>query len=206
MTDISTQLAAYQGYEKTTVGKNNTPAITVKYTRLDGGDTQRGKDMTVRYLVGRLPQDSKDVLSNLKKGDHFVVIKKKEGEFWNLDSFKPESEYKEKPPSTYPANTQAYTGRQANHANSKPTGGYDNIGAKVGGTVHDAVAIAVAEGKPTVVRIGTLARELLSLSYKLEEEAREGAFDPSKAYNTIPETDTEENYTNDLNDADQIPF
>lgn len=197
MSDVSTQLATYQGYEKTTVGKNNTPAIIVKYTRLDGGEDQRGKDLTVRYLVGKLPQDSKDVLSNLKKGDKFVVVKKKEGQFWNLDSFKPESAYK-------PKETIYGSSNNTTHNNNSGIRNNNNTGIKVGAVLHDAVALAGAGA--TVAKVATLARELLTLSYKLEEEVEIGAFDPTKAYNNIPETDTEENYTNDVSDYDEVPF
>jgi hypothetical protein len=130
MSNISTQLGEFQKWEKTTVGKNNLPAVNVHYRRLDGEDQ---KDMSVRYIVGKLDKGSQDVLRGLKAGDHFVVVKKKEGEYWNLDSFKPVTEWKEKPKKQWNGNQ----GQQKT---------YDDTGVKVGAARNQAIA-ALSSGK-----------------------------------------------------------
>lgn len=164
----STQLAEFVKAEKTTVGKNDTPAVNVHYKRLDG--EKAGTEMTVRYLVGKLDQDSLAVLKELKPGGKFVVEKEKQGDFWNLTGFKPESEFKAKP---------AYTGG-GNHNKggyNKSSGGnstYDTTGVKVGAARNQAIAyLAATKGtKFTLDDVDAVAYDIVNRQQTQEENVR----------------------------------
>ncbi len=194
MSDTSTQLAKFVKRESTVVGKNNTPAVNVHYTRIDG---ESPKDMTVRYLVGKLPEASKNVLQTLSTGDEFVVVKQKEGEYWNLKEFKTADTFVAPPPKA------PWGGSSSSSSGSKNTTSstYNTAGVKVGAVLHDAVALAGTGS--TTAKVAKIARELLTLSYQLETEVNAGTYITNT---TTLATDTEENYTNDYGSTDAIPF
>ena len=188
----SKQLAEYIKKETTTVGKNNTPAVNVHYKRLDAEGTPT---MSVRYLVGKLGESSIEVLKGLKAGDKFVVVKQKEGEYWNLSEFTSADTYIARPKSTFTPSSSY--GARAKSADNTPK---STAGVKVGAVLHDAVALAVGAGKPTVTQVEKIARELLAVSIALEKDVDSGKF-------TAPTTSgTEENYTNDIQTEDDIAF
>lgn len=188
---ISTQLAEFKKWEKTTVGAQNTPAVNVLYKRLDG---DAPKDMTVRFLTGKLPEASQKVLKELKEGDKFVVVKEKSGEYWNLKEFQAASEWKEKP--AYTPNKQ-WAGKSGG-SYTKPA--YDDTGVKVGAARNQALAYLAATWKGqesfTLDDVDKTAYEIVQRQAAMEANVRAGV--------SVAPT-TEEHFTNDNQDED-IPF
>lgn len=135
----SIQLCEFVGWEKTTVGAKNTPAVNVNYIRKDGKDA--GKQNTVRYLIGTLDDNSGNILKGLKKGDEFVVVKEEVPNtkdpakpYWNLKEFRAATTFVAKP--AY--NPGGYGGGAKKE--------YDTTGVKVGAARNNAVAILSATG------------------------------------------------------------
>lgn len=165
----SSQLAKIIGYERT--GKDTKlDKITITYERQDGNNKEpmKGSKFTSAFT-----EEEKNLIKDSKSNGTAVNIVKmfqgKEGApgggYWNLKSIKPASEFKEKPKTQ--ANGKSFGGKPFNEA-----------GVKAGAVLHDAVAVAIAQhGKEvTTAKIETIAKELLILSTKLEEQVREGAF------------------------------
>lgn len=189
MSDVSYQLGEFIKAEKTVVGKNNTPAINVHYKRLDG--MQAGKEMSVRYLAGKLDADSTDVLKALKTGDKFTVVKKKEGEYWNLDSFKAEDAHASRPRSAPPQSSGGgYTKTEK-----------DQTGVKVGAARNQAIAyLAATRGVQFGLDdIDDIAYEIVKRQQVQEDHVRAGTSpEPTKA--------TEEHFTGQDQEDDTFDF
>lgn len=138
MAKQSIQLCEFVGWEKTTVGAKNTPAVNVNYIRKDGKDA--GKQNTVRYLIGTLDDNSGTILKALKKGDEFVVVKEEvpnakdpSKPYWNLKEFRAATTFVAKP--AY--NPGGYGGGGAKKE-------YDTTGIKVGAARNQAIAFLAA--------------------------------------------------------------
>lgn len=168
----SFQKAEYVSHELTKRGRSD--YITLTYKRLDGEDP--GKEVKAGNFISKLDSESRTIIKN---GGMFVVEKTEDGKFWPLTAIRDISTYKEKP-----AYTQQYTGKTSNvnNNNSSSTWSDGQYGAKVGGVMHDAVAIAGKGAKMSFVK--ELAEQLLSLSYELEDNAKKGKYKALENNNT----------------------
>lgn len=181
----SKQKAEYVSHEIITRGKSEYVQLT--YKRLDGDNP--GAVNKAGAFVSVLDKESRD---RIKAGGTFVVVKTKEGEFWNLTKVDDVSTYVAKAPYT-PGGGKSY---------SKSTGGntsggtYNTAGIKVGAVLHDAVALAGTGA--TTVAVKKIAEELLTLSYELEANVNAGKYEPvakkttTEAKTTTTATVTEE--------------
>lgn len=205
MADVTTsrQKAEYVSHNPDLV-RGKSKYVELVYKRLDGDNP--GTVQKTGAFIAALDRESID---RIKAGGSFVVVKTKEGEFWNLTKVEDVSTYVEKPKSTYVANRGAYAERSGNHSNSASKGGYDNVGAKVGGTLHDAVALAGTGAKVSKVEI--IAEELLSLAYRLEANVNAGKYE-AKATTTTKtsassvKTNVSEKQTVEEDSLDNIDF
>lgn len=158
----------------------------IQYTWLkDDGTTEPGK--TAAKLAAQYNDDEKLLLKNLKAGAELVINKVEktfttsegtERKTWQLANIADASTYKPKTNNNYNTNKNKF---------NKNYNTQDNISAKIGGLVHDAVAILGVGA--TVEQVGQTVRELLREVYTIEAEASTGTF--KTASNT--ETKKEEN-------------
>lgn len=195
MADATTsrQKAEYVSHVLITRGKSEYVQLT--YKRLDGDNP--GTQQTTGAFVSKLDKESKD---RIKAGGTFVVVKTKEGDYWNLTKVEDVSTYVAKA-------TNTYTGGRQNSYNSKgQTSTYNTAGIKVGAVLHDAVALAGTGAKIATVK--SIAEELLRLSYELEANVNTGKYEPkpataTKTKTTSAATETEEN---NITSLDNIEF
>jgi hypothetical protein len=184
MADATTsrQKAEYISHDLITRGKSE--YVQLKYKRLDGD--RPGAEMTTGAFVAKLDKESKD---RIKAGGTFVVVKTKEGEFWNLTKVDDVSTYVEKAPNTYKGD---YNKGGSTYKKSDSYT-YNTAGVKVGAVLHDAVALAGTGAKTATVK--TIAEELLSLSYELEANVNAGKYE-AKATTTTAKTSASSVKTN----------
>lgn len=181
-TTTSRQKAEYVSHELTTRGKSE--YVQLVYKRLDGENP--GTEQKTGAFVAKLDKESKD---RIKAGGTFVVVKTKEGDFWNLSKVEDISTYVAKAPSNYSGNRGSYTTKPAGNA-------YNTAGVKVGAVLHDAVALYAANGgapngESTIKCVKTIAEELLTLAYELESNVKSGKYEP-KTNTTKPTTKSKE--------------
>lgn len=150
----------------------------VQYTRLDGEKQTTGNKAS--KFASQFNETELNLLKTLNVGDEFVVNKVerkyttsdgRQGTAWDLDSIADITTYKPK---------QSTNNTWQN--NKKGGGGWngDNVSAKIGGLIHDAVAL-LGQGA-SVRRVGEVTRELLVEAYAIGAEAATGAFKaPAKA-------------------------
>lgn len=208
----SAQKTKVTGYTRTGEG-TKLDKTTITYVRTDGqGD---GKEMTASKFTSNFSEEEKTLLKSINGGGEAVIVKvfeKKDGApngFWNLKALKPISEYVAPVKKEYALNNK--WGNKTNATSSKSS--YDQTGAKVGGVLHDAVAMAVANNGTNVktYHVASIARELLSLSLQLENEVRNGKYDNSISINTNnslpvtePSVDNELESFDSLDDLDNL--
>ena len=186
---VSRQKAEYVNHEIITRGKSEYVQLT--YKRLDGDNP--GAQQITGAFVAKLDKDSRD---RIKAGGTFVVVKTKEGDYWNLTKVDDLSTYTTKSPSNYSG------GGQKSYTSKGLASTYNTAGIKVGAVLHDAVALAGVGA--TIVRVKTIAEELLNLSYELEANVNVGKYEPKTktttnvAKETVAKasTETKVNYDN----------
>jgi len=145
--------------------------IQLVYKRMDGDAP--GTENTTGAFVSALDEASKTVI---KAGGTFVVVKVKQGNFWNLSKVENISTYVEKAPSTY--QKKSYGGGTGTSAGST----YNTAGIKTGAVLHDACALVGVGG--TIAAVKKVAEELLHLSYELEANITAGKYTPTTATKT----------------------
>ena len=160
---LSKQLA-----EVTEAPKKVGDKITVTYKRLDTDPPKDGQIANV--FVSGLTEELTAQLKALKVGTKTVVVKVKKGKFWNFQGLEDSTTFVAREKKPY--NPGTYSGGKGQGGATKAP--YDQVGAKVGGVLHDAVALAVASkaAKVTVEDVASFARDLLTLSIRLETETR----------------------------------
>lgn len=168
----SVQKAKVLNYERTGEG-TKADKIIITYIRTDNTDN---KELQASKLTSTFTAEEKALLQEAKKNQSEVTLTKvfsqpegAEKGYWNLSTIKAASEFVAKPPSKF--NGNKFSG-PSTQGNSKPA--FDSSGAKAGGVLHDAVAVAVAKyGKEvTSEHVATLAQELLAISTALETQIR----------------------------------
>lgn len=166
----SQQKGKITGYERTGEG-TKADKITINYTRTDDDSNRMS---TASKLTSNFSNEEKEMLKSASKnGEELVLVKvfeQKEGAekgYWNLKEIKSSNSFVAKPKSTFtPKGSASFAGKTP----------YNEAGVKVGATLHDAVAIVIAQhgNKTTVEQVGKIARELLKLSMTLEQEVKSG--------------------------------
>jgi len=195
MTDkTSTQLAEFVSADSNvTVGKNNTPGVKVDYKRLDGDEP--GKAQSVTYIKGKIPEESRQLLSKLKTGDKFVVVKvKKENEvYFNLSEFKDASTWVAPPPK------KPWTGGGKSYEKKE----YDQTGVKVGAARNQAIAfLAATKGtKFTLDDVDSVAYEIVKRQQTQEDAVRVG-INKHQAQDDIIRQQQEEQLANEQHNRD----
>ncbi len=161
MSDVTTskQKAEYVSHEVIKRGKSDYLQLT--YKRLDGDNP--GQELKTGAFVATLDESSKDLIR--AKGQ-FVVVKVKQGEYWNMTKVEDISTYVERTP----------TNSNKSYGTKGQTSTYNTAGIKVGAVLHDAVALAGP--KTGVATVKVLAEELLYLSYELEANVNAGKYEP----------------------------
>lgn len=157
--------------EVTTAAHKEGDFVVMEYTRLDLEVPKTG--VPAKTFIKGINPELETKLKALKVGDKTVVVKTKKGNFWNFTGLEDSSTF-------VPREKKKFT----------PGGGkapYDQVGAKVGGILHDASALAIASHgtSVSVSHVADIAREMLTLSITLEAEVRSGSTTPSKP---IPKT------------------
>lgn len=168
---VSKQKASYVSHSVGKRGKGDYLELT--YKRLDGENP--GTEMKAGAFITQLDDASKE---RIKAKGEFVVVKTKQGNFWNLTRIDDVS--------TYTPKTNTYTKGNSN---------YNTAGIKVGAVLHDAVALAGTGA--TTAKVKALAEELLTLSFQLEEDVAAGKYTTKKSLN-VTETSTSSDSTGDL--------
>jgi hypothetical protein len=161
----SRQKAEYVAHEVIKRGKSDYLQLT--YKRLDGQTP--GVEMKTGNFVAKLDEATKNLI---KAKGSFVVVKTKEGDYWNLS--------KVDDVSTYTANTN--TGGRTSYNAKGSTSTYNTAGIKVGAVTHDAVALVGVGGKISDVK--KLAEELLYMSYELEANINAGKYEVTSKVTT----------------------
>lgn len=167
----SRQKAEYVNHSVIKRGKSD--YIELTYKRLDGDNS--GTEMKAGAFIGQLDEESKE---RIKAKGEFVVVKTKQGNFWNLTKVDDVSTFTEK------VKTTGNYGGGTRTSNST----FNTAGIKVGAVLHDAVALA-GQGA-TVAQVKTLAEQLLALSYELEQNVADGKYTTKKSETTIKATKT----------------
>lgn len=197
----SVQKGKITSYERVGEGTKG-DRITITYTRTDeGGDAT--KQVTANKLYSSFSTTEKELLKEAATTKGELTLTKtftqtpgeEEGKgFWNLTGIGPASDFVPKPPTTNKFNKGGYTGAKSSNI-------YDSAGAKAGGVLHDAVAVSIAQkGKDTTTaHIATVARELLSLSTQLENEARASKDNKSTTKETTPVAESLPNHCRTTN-------
>ncbi len=145
--------------------------IQLVYKRMDGDAP--GTENTTGAFVSALDEASKTAI---KAGGTFVVVKVKQGNFWNLSKVENISTYVEKAPSTF--QKKSYGSGSSGTSSSS----YNTAGIKVGAVLHDAVALYsaayedVKHGGTATDQIKKIAEDLLKLSYELEANVNAGKY------------------------------
>lgn len=141
------------------------------YQRLDDENKKSGNK--AYKLAAQWTAEEKVLLSKLAVGDEFVVNKEEveyktaDGETkttWNLTSVATKDTFKPKEKKEW----------KQGGGFKKGGWGSDNISAKIGGLLHDAVAMLGVGA--TVPQVGKVVRELLVEAYTIEAEAEAGKF------------------------------
>ncbi len=158
---VSRQKAEYIHHDPD-IKRGNSPYIEVTYKRLDG--EKAGETCKAGAFISALDDASKALI---KAKGQFVIVKTKVGNYWNLTKVEDVSTFVEKPASTYTKKSYGTGGSQAG-------GSYNTAGIKVGAVLHDAVALAGTGS--TVVKVKTIAEELLHLSFELEANVNAGKY------------------------------
>lgn len=167
MSDVTTSQQKIELIKAEKIKRGNADYMQVRYIRLDSEDK---KEREAGNFLKVLDRESLDLLKS-PAGTTLVINKVKEGDFWNMKSVAAESTYvaKEAKAPWKPGNRSFGSGAPAKAA-------YSSTGVKVGAVTHDAVALAVAEGNPTIARVTKLAQELLKMSFKLEADVDAGLY------------------------------
>lgn len=169
----SIQKAKVLNYERTGEG-TKADKIIITYIRTDSQDS---KELQASKLTSTFTAEEKTLLQEAKKNQSEVTLTKvfsqaegAEKGYWNLSTIKAASEFVAKPPSNFKG------GKFAGNTQSTSKPAFDSSGAKAGGVLHDAVAVAIAQhGKSvTSAHVAALAQELLGISTNLENQIREG--------------------------------
>lgn len=204
----SQQKGKITGYERIGEG-TKVDKITINYIRTDNDSNQAS---TASKLTSNFSNEEKEMLkSAAKNGDELVLVKvfaQKEGAsqgFWNLKEIKAASTFTAKPKPAF--NKPAFNGGGGGNSFATKTP-YNEAGVKVGATLHDAVAIVVAQQgtKTSVEQVGKVARELLKLSMALEQEVKSGEYNkpneskPSQETKTITQSIKADSSLDDLDD------
>jgi hypothetical protein len=177
MADVTTsrQKAEYISHDIIIRGKAE--FVQLKYKRLDGDNP--GAEQITGAFVSKLDKESRD---RIKAGGTFVVVKTKEGDYWNLTKVDDMSTYTAKTTNTYNG------GGQKSYPSKGSASTYNTAGIKVGAVLHDAVALAGVGA--TISKVKTLAEELLNLSYELEANVNAGKYEPKAEKTTTAKTTT----------------
>lgn len=155
--------------------------VVLTYTRLDGEFPKKGQ--TAGQLKDKISDEVKASVKALKAGDEVVIVKAKDGKFWNFVRIESKESFEEKP------KTPTFT------KGSFSGGNFNNAGVKVGAVLHDAVASLGAGA--TTKQIGEKARELLYLSFELETEVNDGKYKSRTTKSTQTTDSTKESIDDD---------
>lgn len=203
MNKISTQLATFVKWEKTTVGAKNLPAVNVHYVRKDGKDA--GKEMSVRYLVGTLDESSGAILKTLKEGMDFVIVKEETPNpkdptrpYWNLKEFKSADGFV---PKTAYVPHAGYGG--AGGAKSE----FNTIGIKVGAARNQSIAFlsATKGANFTLDDIDAVAYDIIKRQQVQEDNVKNNTI-PTTKVNLANEENDKNNQHFEQEEDDDIPF
>lgn len=162
----SVQLAEYIDSKDVDIGPQNIPGREINYKRLDGDEP--GKAMAAKYIKGNIPEESRQLLSKLKAGDKFVVVKQLDGKWWNLKEFRDGSTWVDKPVK------KPWTGGGGGKSFEKKD--YDQTGVKVGAARNQAIAfLAATKGNNfTLDDVDSTAYDIVKRQQAQEDNVRSG--------------------------------
>lgn len=157
----------------------NGELITITYTQESG--PLKGKQMTYSTFKSSLSESDLSTIDNLQAGEPIEVQIKASSKlnsqgrpFYNLAGISKAS--------GMPATASRSTSSQKSFKPKASGGGFDNAGARVGGLMHDAVSLAIAQKKPTVEAAEAILRDLLLRIDAVQKEYTEGTLGaPKKA-------------------------
>lgn len=150
--------------------ERNGELITITYTQQSG--PLKGKQMTYSTFKSALSETDLSTLSSLQSGEPIEVQIKASSKlnaagkpFYNLAGISRASGMSAvaKTATTRTTSTTRATG-----------GGFDNAGARVGGLMHDAVSLAIAQKTPTVEAAEAILRDLLIRIDAVQKEYTDG--------------------------------
>lgn len=143
-------------------------AVYIEYTQPDSDNPARTFKGNIFHNFLKDHPSVGAHIKALKVGDEVCIVREQQEGWWNIIDITDKADV--------PPQRPAFGGG----GGFKKGGGsnFNAHGAKVGGIIHDAVAMAVAihTDKVTVDHVDALARDLLGLSFTLEKECDEGAF------------------------------
>lgn len=157
----------------------------IEYTQPQGDNTDKVFATDIFHGTLKSNPAMGETIKTLEVGTEVGLEKTQDGNFWPVTGFVAVADV--------PAPKPAYTGG-GGFKKSSSSGPKDTAGIKVGAVMHDAVAMAVAQKKDlvTVADVTTVAEQLLTAAFVLEDRVRAGDFKgtttPSVGVKVVPPT------------------
>lgn len=164
---VSKKVAKIVSVGKTKLGQYD--AIQIQHTQPDAEDPSR---IVKTNVFANQLENNKDLavkIKNLSQGETVGFIKTQVGRNYQLTDIVAAGEI--------PKATQRKTWNNSGGGKAK---GFNEAAPKVGGILHDAVALAIATKKEgaTIQDVESLAEDLLCVSASLEENWNKGKYKP----------------------------
>lgn len=194
-TKLSKKVAKIVSVGKTKLGQYD--AIQIKHTQPKEEDTSKVVNTNVFLNALQENQTLAKQIKELKEGDVVGFIKTKKGYNYNLTSIVEASEVPEKE-------------KRPTWNKGGGTRAFNEAAPKVGGVLHDAVALALGttKDKTTMTDVTTWAEELLFLSNTLEKSWNAGKYrgtqSGTKSGPSQETTDTMAEVSDDVFDLDDF--